>query len=140
MSGVVRLVTDGADYVIDGDTYSRSWFELGMVTDSDQAPVAKFKFENINRKVMNMLAEVDGPAKVQFDVIPSSFFDLSTDPRTVLPTKTVTPIISAKSLYLINVNVDALSVSGTLRSKDYSQEAWPNIRATKELFPGVWEI
>lgn len=137
MEGTARLVTDGAPYILDGNEYTATWFQLSAVTDTEQTPSANFRFENINLTTMDMLAGVVGPARVTMRIFPSTFFNLAANPRTVKAGQTATPIYTASALYLVRVDADALAVSGTLRGPDLTREAWPNLRATKALFPGL---
>jgi hypothetical protein len=134
----IPLVLDNADYVLDGDTFHKSWFELELLSDDDKPPVAKFTFPNVDRQPINLLANVVGPATVDFRLIAASCFDLTADPRTVLPDVTVEPLYSASSLFLTDIQVDQVQVSGALRGYDYRQESWPSLRATQDRLPGVF--
>ncbi|OJU12759.1 MAG: hypothetical protein BGN85_08840 [Alphaproteobacteria bacterium 64-11] len=134
----ITLVLDGADYVLDGITYSKSWFELDLISDDDQPPTAQFTFPNVDRVAFGMLSGVTYPARVSFKLIAASNFDLTVDPRTVLSAVTVETIYSADLLFLTDITIDAMQVQGTLRGFDYRQEVWPSRRATQDLLPGVF--
>lgn len=137
-SDVIRLVVDGVDYVLNGDTFHKSAFELDLLMDSDRPPSAPFRFPNVDRTAIAKLRLVNGPCRVSFEVYSSAYWDLTQDPRTVKPGLTPAPIYTARSLFLTEVSADDVAVSGTLRSWDYTQESWPNKLATKALTPGVY--
>lgn len=138
MVDIIRLVIDGVDYLIDDVTWHRSFFELDLLTDEDTPPQARFRFPNVNRVAINMLSRVATPARVQFDLISSAYFDLTADPRTVLPGMTPELIYSAKALFLVDITADEVQVEGTLRSWDIRVESWPDKRATEALTPGAF--
>ncbi len=138
MAETVRLVVDGHDYLIDGKTWNKSAFELDLLTDGDRPPTAPFRFPNVDRTAIAKLRRVNGPCRVAFDVYSSAYFDLTADPRTVKVGLTLEPIYSAKALFLTEVTADDVMVEGTLRSWDYRQESWPDMRATKRLLPGAY--
>lgn len=138
MADVVRLVVDGYDYLIAGNIWHKSAFELDLLTDNDKPPSAQFRFPNVDRAAIAKLRSVTGPCRVAFEVYSSVYFDLSADPRTVKPGLTLEPIYSASALFLTEVTADDVAVEGTLRSWDYRQESWPDMRATKRLVPGAY--
>lgn len=138
MADTIRLVIDGADYVMDGATWSRSYFELDLVTDTEEPPRAQFSFPNVDRAAMNMLSRVNGPARVEFRIVSSAYFDLTVEPRTVKPGYTVENTYQAQCLDLRDVTADDATVSGTLASRDLRQEVYPNKRVTKALLPGAY--
>ena len=82
-SDVIRLVVDGVDYVLNGDTFHRSAFELDLLQDSDRPPSAPFRFPNVDRTAIAKLRLVNSPCRVMFEVYSSDYWDLSQDPRTV---------------------------------------------------------
>lgn len=132
----IRLVLDGADHLRSGALHHKSAFELALLSDDDSPPVTRFTFPAVDRQALTRLAGVTEPATVSFEVLASSAFDQSTDPRQEKPDATA--IYSATHLFLTEINVDAMSCEGTLRSWDYRQEAWPNLRATQAIAPGAW--
>jgi hypothetical protein len=134
----ICLVLDGADYVIDGVTFHKSYFELELLTDDDKPPKATFTFPNVDRQPINLLANVVGPAMVDFKLIAASCFDLRVEPRMVKTGVTVDALYSASSLFLTDVQVDQVRVQGTLRGYDFRQEVWPSLRATQDRLPGVF--
>jgi hypothetical protein len=134
----IRLVLDNADFVMDGETWNRSYFELELLTDDDKPPKAQFRFPNVDRQPINMLANVVDAPTVEFQLIPASYFDLTVEPRTVLPDVTVEPVYSAAALFLNDTSTTDVDVSGSLRGYDLRQESWPSLRATQDRLPGVF--
>lgn len=138
MTDAIRLVVDGADYMIEGKRWHKSAFELDLLTDDETPPRAKFRFPNVDRRAIHMLERVAEPAHVEFRVVTSSYFDLTANPRTVRPGMIVQPMYTASHLLLTDITADAVMVSGTLRSWDYRREMWPNRLAVRSLLPGAF--
>lgn len=138
LDGSIRLARDGADYLVDGETFHQSWFEIDILSDTDGPPKSRFRFPNVDRTAITMLREVVGPAIVAFDLYSSAWFDLSANPRTVKPGETLVATYSASNLFLTDITITPAEVSGTLRSWDYRQESWPDMLVSQEVFPGVW--
>lgn len=134
----ILLVLDGADYLIDGVTWHRSEFELDLLTDDDRPPSAPFRFPNVDRRAINMLAGVTIAARVDIELVSSAYFDLTADPRVVKPGVTIEKIYRAPALRLTDITADEMMVEGTLLSWDYQQEEWPAAVVTEDLLPGVF--
>ncbi len=47
-------------------------------------------------------------------------------------------IYVADKLFLINVTVDIMQISGTIVGWDYLQRVWPGPRAMQAVFPGLF--
>jgi hypothetical protein len=134
----IRLVRDGVDYVMDGETWARSWFEIDWLTDEESPPQAKFRFPNVDRAAITMLEKVDTPVRVALHVVSASYFDLGTDPRVARNGVTVEKAMTASGLFFTEVTADQVQVEGTLRSYDYRQEPWPVTRAIQSLTPALY--
>ncbi len=132
----IRLVLDHADYLRNGALHRAAPFRLDLVNDDDRPPRSRFAFPAVNREALTRLAAVTAPARVDFEILAASAFDLSAAPRTERPG--AAPLYAAHHLFLTDVTVDAETCSGTLRGWDYRQEMWPNVLATEALTPGVW--
>lgn len=135
---IVRLVVDAADFMIAGQTFYASYFELNLLTDTEAPPSAEFSFPNVDRRAITLMRLVNSPPRVQFDLYSSEYFNLENDPRDVKDGLTLEPVYSAKSLYLTRMKATPSTVSGTLRSWDYRQETWPDKRVSQALLPGAY--
>lgn len=138
MTETIRLVTDGVDYVRDGNTWYRSDFAIIPLTDTDRPPRLKFSFPNVDREGVVQLRKIDGPATIKLEIISTVYFNLNVDPRTVKSGETVVATWEADQLYFVDVEINGLTVSGTLFRFDPSIEIWPNMLATKDLLPGLY--
>lgn len=143
----IRLVVDGADYEVNGTTFYKSFFELDLLSDTESPPSAQFRFPNVDREAISRLRRVSGPCRVEFALLPASYFDLTAEPRVVKPGLTVvwarakdggSLVYKASALFLTDIKADQTQVEGTLRSWDYRQEMWPDKRVTQALLPGVF--
>ena len=119
-SGVTRLfingVQEGSNYP-DSTNYSTNQITLGQAT-----------FTSI------------GEAVDEVRVIKGTAAHVATfTPKTSeYSSASVTVIYSTDQLFLINVTVDIMVVSGTIVGWDYLQRVWPGQRATQATFPGLF--
>jgi Concanavalin A-like lectin/glucanases superfamily/Domain of unknown function (DUF1833) len=59
-------------------------------------------------------------------------------PETAAYAPTATIVYSADRLFLTNVTVDVMAISGTIVGWDYLQRVWPGPRAMESSFPGLF--
>ncbi|MBB99196.1 MAG: hypothetical protein CML67_06625 [Rhodobacteraceae bacterium] len=137
LSRDLLIVSDGADYLIDGETWTGFDFDIRLLSDTDQPPRTELTVQNVDRRIGEAILSLDSPARLDIDVIPASQFDTSADPRVPL-VNPVARAYSARHLALVDVTADVLQLRGTIRSWDYTQEAWPSMRATQDAFPGLY--
>lgn len=134
--GVLRLNSDNADYIYNGNLFSGVSLDVQIVSDDDQPPRAQIVFMNINRVVSDdVLGLVDSPV-VKIELLSSADFNLAANPRTQIGTPTVE--YTADLLRLSNVMADALSVTATLISWDFTSEPYPGITGTQRRLPGLF--
>jgi hypothetical protein len=132
----IRIVSDPCDFVLGGHLFTGFHFEIEMLSDTEEMPVARLSVQNVDRLIgAAVLASVD-PVRLDIEVIAGSEFDLTVTPRTEIGE--AARLLSARHLYLTAVEGDALRLSGTIRSWDYTQETWPALRATQNRFPGLY--
>lgn len=133
----IRVVSDPEDFILDGDHYQGFDFELAILNDSEQAPRAQLTVQNVDRIIGQAVFAADEPVRVEIQVIAGSQFDFSAFPR-VPDGVSVERMYRAKYLYLTEVEGTIFTISGVLRSWDYTQETWPGIRATSARLPGLY--
>lgn len=133
----IRVVSDPENFILDGNEYIGFEFNINLLTDTEQMPTARLSVQNVDRRIGEAVLNSTDPVRIEIQVIAGSQFDLSVFPRVALDDP-VERIYRAKSLYLVDVKGDALSLSGTIKSWDYTQETWPALRATQERFPGLY--
>jgi hypothetical protein len=42
-------------------------------------------------------------------------------------------------LFLTNVSVNAMAITGNIEGWDYLQRVWPGVRARQSIFPGLFK-
>lgn len=136
LDSTVDVVSDPKNHVYDGDTYVGFEFNITLLTDDDQPPTAQLQIQNVDRIIGETLRKVTEPIRAAITVIAGSEFNNSVDPRVELGTSAV--MYSATDLYLVDVEVTALTVTGSLRLWDYSQEQWPSLMSTEDRLPGLF--
>ena len=134
----LRFVSDTSDYVWNGDTYSGAMFDVEILSDTDAPPSARFVFPNIDRSIGQLIDQTNSPPTIKLDIIHSAFFDLTVKPR--LPLGGVEPIseYSASNMWVNDVAVDAMQVSGRIVSLDLTREGAHRFRCTKDRAPALF--
>lgn len=136
LGGPLRLVSDGRDFVLGGETHVGFPFRITLMSDTNRAPEARLTIQNVDRRIVKLIRRITDPPKLSFDVIWSDQFDLTVNPRTEIGT--AAKMYSARECYLTNIEADVEMVSGVIRSWDFSQELWPGTMAVKDVFPGLF--
>ena len=139
VSDEINVVTDPKNFILDGKTFLGFHFNIALLTDTEAMPSAQVTIQNVDRKIGDTLQKLDIPARVKLELIALSEFTLTVDPRTEVNTFTTARIYVADYLYLIDVKVDSLSLTGRLVSWDFAQEPYPGMFATKDRFPGLFK-
>lgn len=137
MADSLHFVSDQADYVRGGRTWVGLPFDIEILTDEESPPVAQIRLPNVDRIIgESILAVGVEPARVMIELLSSEDFDLSLDPRQEVGTAHVH--YRAANLFLINVAVNSVEITGTLKSWDYTQEIWPKVSATRDRLPALF--
>lgn len=132
----IRVACDGVDYVRDGETFIGFPFKFGLLTDDESPPRAQIEVQNADRTIGDALRGLTSPARLTLELISADEFDQTVKPRVALGTPPIE--YSASNLFLVNVSVDAMTITGDVVSWDYTQDSWPARRATQDRFPGLF--
>jgi hypothetical protein len=132
----IRVVSDTASYVWNGNTWTGVMFEFQLLTDGDGPPESRMTVPNIDTSLGQNLERLGTPPSVQLWVLSSADFDLTVTPRVPLSFPSVE--YNAQNLFLYDVAVDAVQVSAVLRTYDYAREFFSRIRTTQDRAPGCW--
>lgn len=140
----LRLVSDNATlngsavtYTYNGYSYQAFPFSIEVLTDSENAPTGKLSIVNVSREIGEIVKSIAGRIRVdELTILPASDFDLTVNPRVTLGTPR--PIYTATGLELKNVRLDAMQATADMIAVDDTAEPWPAVRATQDLFPGLF--
>ena len=136
LSEPIRVVSDVFDYVLGGETYVGLIFGVRVLTDNDQAPFSELRVQNVDRRIGLALREARGRARVELRGYDTADFDLSQDPRVEI--STAPQVYGFSQFDLVDVEVNAVEITGRVMLADYTQEPFPFIRATAERTPGLF--
>lgn len=149
LADIIRLANDVCDYVWTPPspstgqyTYIGFPFDITLLSDSDKAPSARLRVQNIDGKIGLAARMLVSSPRIQLDVLAASDFGVPiknaagkftrTEPGTV-------PVeYSAPRMRLRNVRGDVMAVEGELWSWDLSQEPYPAIRTTQDKTPALY--
>lgn len=141
----IRVVRDSGTY--QGEAASYTWqdvswtcfpFEVQWVSDTDGPPEARLVVANVDRTVGQAIDNLTTAPTVRIDLVLRSEFDLAVNPRVALDGIDPDPEATADGLLLVDAEVTAQAVSGRLVMIDYTQEVYPNMRATPTRTPGLY--
>jgi hypothetical protein len=140
-SGISRS-SDGViiNYNLDGHLHIGLPFFFDLVSDNDQAPVARMAIPDVERSVgLALLAIVEAPV-LTLEVCSSADFGTSLDGSNARsPLGSPTPrIYTAPFLRMRNINSDQVMLQSDLQSFDFTSEPWPYHRVTKDIVPGAY--
>lgn len=140
LSVPIRVVSDVFDYTIAGETYIAIPFDVAPLTDNDQTPSAELRVPNIDRRIGQALEKDMAGTRALVSAVAHSSddFDLTVDPREPLDEMDLPAIYSFQQFELADVRGDALELSGRITLIDITQEPWPFLRATSDIFPGLF--
>lgn len=131
----LRFVADNVDYVYDGKTYLAYPFRISLLNDTDNLPTAQLTVSNINQEIERAIIDATDPPTISVFVTDGSSFDMTVKPRTQLSVNILTEV---HDLYLVEINGDAVQLSGKLVTWSYTAEPYPFIRATQERTPSIF--
>lgn len=136
----IRVVSDPENYVLNGLEYTGFEFDIKLLSDGEGMPKAQLSVQNVDRKIGQTVLKVVDPVRLEIQIVAGSQFDVSVFPRVPFAVldEDVPRMYRAKQLYLTEVEGDEMTLTGTIRSWDYTQETWPAIRATESRFPGLY--
>lgn len=134
----IRVVSDTVGYTYDGNSWTGMPFDIMLLTDDDSPPKAQLQIENVDQIIGHAAASIQTACRLRIQLLCSADFDLNVRPRVALPAVTPAVEYDASALFLINVRVDAMQISGDITGWDYLQRVWPGRRATKDALPGLF--
>ena len=132
----IRVVNDTVDYRIGDELYTGFPFEISLLSDTDEPPRAQLSIQNVDRRIGDTIQSISTPARMFLSLASSSDFDLTVRPRVALGEPSIE--YEANYLFLANVHVDAMMVTGDIMGWDFGQRVWPYRRATKAALPGLY--
>jgi hypothetical protein len=131
----IRVVSDVFDYIWAGETYIGLPFGFQILSDNEGPPSTQIRIQNVDRRIGQALRTVPDRATVRVDVLSSADFDLSVDPRTEVGTPAA--IYAFRHFELVDVEVNAVEITGRVFLRDYAQEPWGR-SATQSRCPGLF--
>jgi hypothetical protein len=139
LSDPIRVVWDTKDFVYGGNTFTGFPFDLEILSDDEQPPQARLVIQNVDPRIGDTIRALTSPPRLKIELLSSNDFDLTVDPRTEIGGSPGTIVVySADRLFLTNVTVDVMAVSGTIVGWDYLQRVWPGPRAMQSSFAGLF--
>lgn len=135
----IHVVSDPRDFILDGNHHIGFEFNISLLSDDEGAPFSQLSLQNVDKRVSEGIQLINTPARLHIEVISGSQFNLDDTPCTEIGgAGNAERIYSAPQLFLTEVDVNALEVTGRLVSWDYTQELWPGMMATQDRFPGLF--
>lgn len=137
----IRVVWDNKDFIYNGNTFIGFPFDITLLSDDDTPPKAKLTIQNVDPRIGDTLRTLRSPPRLKIELLSSADFDLNADPRVEISSSPDVPavVFVADKLFLTNVSVDIMQISGDIVGWDYLQRVWPGKRATQSIFPALFK-
>jgi len=132
----IRVVNDVVDYVKDGYTFVGVIYEFLLLTDDESTPSTQLSVPNVDRKVMQAVRRSHERANVTLEICSSVDFDLTVTPRQEIGSAAV--MYSFAQFNLVDIEADVQTIRGKVMLRDYAQEPWPSMTASRRRLPGLW--
>lgn len=120
----VRVVSDTINLVSNGDTYLGFPFEFVFPQEDDAVPKGRIRIQNVDRRIGHTIKGIKDTLLVRLDTV------LRSDPDEIE--------FTYKYLYLMNAKANNNSIEGDLSGKNFSTLTYPNVKANKTNFPGLF--
>jgi len=125
LSVPIRVSSDGVDTISRLNTFVSFPFDITLPSDSeDGPPVAKLVIDNVDRQIVQAVRSISSPPSVLMEIV------LASDVETVE--------VDWPDFELIDVDYDALTVSGLLTQERFESEPYPHLKFTPGNFPGLF--
>lgn len=119
----LRFVSDVKPLTSQARVFEAFPFSFSFPGEAERIPTCRISIENVSKEIGQAIEAVKGPIQTRLDAV------LRNEPDAL--------IASTPNMLLQNVQVTNAFVTGTLSARRRSNAAWPGIRATPSLTPGL---
>lgn len=126
LGSTIRVSSDNADTVSNGDTYEAGQFAFTWFSDDDAVPHTQLTFANTDNRLGRVLSEIATPLTISMQIV------MASDPDAVIAETGSLP------LSLRNVQGDLATISGELRIRGVDRYPVPFRRQTPDRAPGLY--
>lgn len=121
----IRVANNFEPIVSQGYTWSAFPFEITMPSESDdQIPIMSLKIDAVDRQIITVVRNLQGPPEVTLDIV------LASQPDIVEAT--------VQGFRMKSVSYNNLTVEAELRLEEILTEPFPQHAFTPALFPGLF--
>lgn len=123
----VRLCLNqpGKDITSNGEVFKATFFDVRLVSDTEEQPSARLTVANVNREVGALIDGLDDAPTITIDIV------LASNPDRIEK--------SFPQLLLRRASWDASMAEGDLGVEDYDNTPWPGMAVTPALFPAMFK-
>lgn len=127
------------NYLLDGHTYLAMPFGFNLPSDDERAPRVSLTIPNVDRLIGATVAELVTSPRIDIAVYALADWNSAVDVNNARsPIGVPVRELAVDYLFIKSVTADAMTVVGDLTTYDLADEPWPNVRVTKDRFPGVF--
>jgi len=134
----IRVVWDSVDYSYNGYTWTGFPFEITPLSDDENTPRCQLQLQNVDPRIGDSIRQLESAPRLKIEFLESTDFNIVASPRLAVSSPTPTVLYSADKLFLVNVSIDALAITGDIMGWDFGQRVWPGTRARQDLLPGLF--
>lgn len=120
----IRLVSDVVALVSRGNTYVALPFGWQPPSEGETQTAGRIVIQNVDKRIGEAVRAARGPLSCALEVV------IRAEPDTVLR--------AFSRLLMVNGEVNGAQASFTIIGQRHANSAWPGIRATPAVTPGLW--
>lgn len=120
----IYVVSDSVSLTSNGIVYEAFPFTFVIPQEDDSVPRGRLRFQNIDRAIGMQILAIKDALRAKVAVVLRSAPDVEE--------------FSYKYLYIRNCRGNAQAIEAELGSKNFSTLIYPNVRASKTNFPGLF--
>lgn len=120
----IRVISDTMPLTSNGLVYEVFPFEFVLPQEDEAVPRGKLRFQNIDRVIGQQILAVKDSIRAKVAVVLRSAPNVEE--------------FSYKYFYVLNCRGNAVQIEADLGSKNFSTLIYPNVRASKANFPGLF--
>lgn len=138
----IRIVHDAIDYQWDGHLWRGIRFDGELLSDDDNQARAELKIQNVDRRASEAISSLTGRIPAEIWLLSSDDFDESTgDLAERVPRQPLgTPFVEyhAAGVYIRDIRVNSLEISGTLSVVDLRTAPYTRYSASQSIAPALF--
>lgn len=122
----IYIVSDTVNVTSNGQEFIACPFEFSLPQEDEQVPKSQIRLQNVDQRIGMALELIYDPLTIRMQVI------LRSNPNVVE--------IDYDFMEMFDISISATFVEASIGVRSLSSTTYPNVKAKKSLFPGLFPI